>query len=309
MKILFMGTPDFAAEILKKLAEYHNVTAVISQPDKPKGRGNKLQPTPVKEFALSRNIPVYQPESIKDPEFQKTLKKIEADIYVVAAYGQIIPESVLKIPPLGSINIHASLLPEYRGAAPIQRALMDGRDVTGVTIMYMEKKLDCGDMILKKEVKIEPSDNFGTLHDKLAQEGSKLIIEALKLFEKGKVKAEKQDERLSSYASMIKKETRIIDWSKSSDEIINLIRALNPVPAAFTNYKNDVFKIYEAEKAAKAYEGKCGEIMDIIPQKGFIVKTGSGALLIKVMQSKGGRKMNCSDYMRGHKIEKGIILN
>ena len=194
---------------------------------KPKGRGKKILFTPVKEKAIEHNIPVYQPKTLKDDDFIEKLKEINADIFVVAAYGQLLPETVLKMPKYGCINIHASLLPEYRGAAPIQRAIIDGKTKTGVTIMYMEKKLDSGDMLLKQEIEITPNDTYGSLHDKMSVVGASLIIKTLKLLSEGNLKAEKQDSSLSTYAYMIDKETGHIKWDKTSDEIINLIRGLN----------------------------------------------------------------------------------
>ena len=207
MDVLFMGTPDFSVLALESLIKEHNVKAVITQPDKPKGRGKKILFTPVKEKAIEHNIPVYQPKTLKDDDFIEKLKEINADIFVVAAYGQLLPETVLKMPKYGCINIHASLLPEYRGAAPIQRAIIDGKTKTGVTIMYMEKKLDSGDMLLKQEIEITPNDTYGSLHDKMSVVGASLIIKTLKLLSEGNLKAEKQDSSLSTYAYMIDKET------------------------------------------------------------------------------------------------------
>ena len=244
MKVLFMGTPDFAVPVLEELIKKHDVVAVVSQPDKPKGRGKKLQPTPVKVVAVENNIPVYQPERIKNEEFVEILKGIEADVYVVVAYGQILSQEILDIPKYGCINVHGSLLPKYRGAAPIQWAIINGEEKTGVTIMYMVKALDSGDMILKKEIDIDPEDTYETLHDKMAPAGAKALIEALDLIENGNVSAEKQDESRTCYASMITREMGLIDWSKSSKEIKNKVRGFNPVPAAYTNYDDEVIKIF-----------------------------------------------------------------
>ncbi len=307
MDIVFMGTPDFAVPALKALIEKHNVTAVISQPDRPKGRGKKLLPTPVKAAAEESNIPVYQPEKIKDEKFTDFLETIKADIFVVAAYGQILSERILNIPKYGCINVHGSLLPEYRGAAPIQQSILDGRKKTGVTIMYMEKALDSGDMILKREVDITDDDTYGTLHDKMAIEGAKALIEAIDMIEKGTAKPEKQDDSLSSYAHMITKEMGRIDWSKSSEEIRNKIRGFNPVTGAYTSFNDEIIKIYAADIVSGS-DGKPGEIIAVDKKKGFTVRTGSGALLIREIQAKGGKKMNTADYMRGHSIEKGNIL-
>lgn len=307
MDIVFMGTPDFAVPTLKALIEKHNVKAVISQPDRPKGRGKRLQPTPVKMIAEQYDIPVYQPERIKDSEFTAFLEGIKADLFVVVAYGQILSERILDIPKYGCINVHGSLLPEYRGAAPIQQSILDGKDKTGVTIMYMEKGLDSGDMILQKEIEISPEDTYGTLHDKMAPIGAAALIEALDMIQKGTVQAKKQDESLSTYAHMIKKEMGKIDWSRPSEEIRNKIRGFNPVPGAYTTLNGNVLKIYAADITCGS-TGKCGEIIHVDNKKGFTVKTGDSALIIKEIQAKGGKKMNTADYMRGHSIEKGNIL-
>ncbi len=307
MDVVFLGTPDFAVPTLKALIQKHNVMAVISQPDRPKGRGKRLQPTPVKIAAEESGIPVYQPERIKDEEFTAFLETIKADVFVAVAYGQILSERILNIPKHGCINVHGSLLPEYRGAAPIQQSILDGRTKTGVTIMYMEKGLDTGDMILKKEVEITPDDTYGTLHDKMAPIGAAALTEALDLIEKGTVKAEKQDDSLSTYAHIIKKEMGKIDWSRPAEEIRNKIRGFNPVPGAYTTLNDEVLKIYAAD-VTKGDKGSFGEIIDVDSKKGFTVKTGDGALIIREIQAKGGKKMNTADYMRGHSIVKGSIL-
>lgn len=308
MKVLFMGTPDFAVPVLEELIKRHEVVAVISQPDKPKGRGKKLQPTPVKEVAEANNIPVYQPIKIKDEEFVDFLEGIETDIYVVVAYGQILSQRILDIPKYGCVNVHGSLLPKYRGAAPIQWSIINGEEKTGVTIMYMVKALDSGDMILKKEIAIETDDTYETLHDKMAPIGAKALIEALEMIENGQVNAEKQDDALTSYASMITKDMGLIDWNKSSDEIRNKIRGFNPVPAAFTNYDSDVLKIFKAQIVEGYKNGDAGEILAVDKKRGFIVKTADSALLITEVQAKGGKRMSCADYMRGHEIEVGKVL-
>lgn len=309
MKTVFMGTPDFAVETLKALTKKHQVLAVITQPDKQKGRGKKLMFPPVKEYALENNIPVFQPEKISDKDFLQVLEGFNADIFVVVAYGQLLPEAVLNMPRLGCINVHGSLLPKYRGAGPIQWAIINGEEKTGVTVMYMAKSLDSGDMILKKEVEIDKNDTFGSLHDKMAIAGADACTEALELFEKGLVSAEKQDEGLSNYAPKITKETALINWENTSEKIRNLIRGLNPVPCAYTYYNEEAFKIWQAEEITdKSYAGRPGEIVDFINKGGFVVKTGDTALHITEMQAKGGKKMKTADYLRGHRVEKGIIL-
>lgn len=308
MKVVFMGTPDFAVPVLEALIKNHEVVAVVSQPDKPKGRGKKLQSTPVKAVAEANNIPVYQPERIKNDEFVDFLEKIEADIYVVVAYGQLLSQRILDIPKYGCVNVHGSLLPKYRGAAPIQWSIIDGEEKTGVTIMYMVKKCDAGDMILKKEIEIDSEDTYETLHDKMAPVGAEALIEALDSIEKGQAKAEKQDDSLSCYASMITRDMGIIDWSKSSKEIKNKIRGFNPVPAAYTNYGEDILKIFKVDILEGYDNGEIGEILAVDKKKGFVVKTGNGAVMVTEIQAKGGKRMNCADYMRGHEVEVGKIL-
>lgn len=307
MNIVFMGTPDFAVETLKKLIEKHNVIAVISQPDKPKGRGKKLVHTPVKQFALDNGIEkIYQPEKIRDENFVKELESLNADLFVVVAYGQILPESVLNIPKYGCINVHGSLLPKYRGAAPIQWSIINGEEKTGVTIMYMEKGMDTGDMILKEEIIIEPTETYKTLHDKMSIVGADALIKTLDLIESGNVTPEKQNDEEATYAPMITKEMGHIDWNNSSKDIINLIRGINPMPMAYTIYKDETFKISQAEEIL-GYDGNIGEIVDVT-KDGFIVKTKDSSIIIKEMQAKGGKRMKTSDYLRGHTIEKNIIL-
>lgn len=308
MNIVYMGTPDFAVPALEKLIKKHNVTAVVTQPDKPKGRGKKIIFSPVKELALKNNIEVFQPEKVKDENFIKQIEKLNPDIIVVAAYGQILNEKILNLPKYGCINIHGSLLPKYRGAAPIQWSIINGEEKTGVTIMYMEKGLDTGDMILKKEIPINKEDTYGSVHDKMSLVGAEAVIEAIEMIEKGNVNAQKQDDTLSSYAVMISKDIGHIDWNKNSNEIINLIRGLNPAPIAYTFYEDEVLKIWEAEQICCELEMKNGEIIDVMPKKGILVKTNDSAILIKEIQQKGGKKMSCPDYLRGHNIKKGTIL-
>ncbi len=307
MNIVFMGTPDFSVESLKRLKEKHNVVAVVSQPDKPKGRGKKLVNTPVKQFALDNGIEkIYQPEKIKDEDFVKVLKDLNADLFVVVAYGQLLSEQVLNIPKYGCINVHGSLLPKYRGAAPIQWAIINGEEKTGVTIQYMEKGMDSGDMILKEEIIIEKTETYKTLYDKMSIVGADALIKAIELIETGNVNAEKQNHDEATYAPMIYKEMGHINWNNSSKDIINLIRGMNPIPMAYSIYKDEVFKISEAEEVL-GYSGNIGEIVDL-QKDGFIVKTKDSAIIIKEMQAKGGKRMKTSDYLRGHSIEKGIIL-
>lgn len=307
MNILFMGTPDFAVDTLEALVEEHNVVAVVSQPDRPKGRGKKLQPTPVKAVAEEYNIPVYQPERIKDSEFCDFLETIDADLYVVVAYGQILSERILNIPKYGCINVHGSLLPKYRGAAPIQWSIINGDKKTGVTIMYMDKECDTGDMILKEEIEITPEDTYGSLHDKMAPVGADTLLKAIRLIEEGKAAPLKQRESEATHAPMISKNMGHIDWNKSAAEIKNLIRGFNPVPGAYTVYNGDNIKIWNCD-IVKGDKGENGEVTDIDLKKGFTVKCGENAVLITEIQAKGGKKMKTADYLRGHSIEIGTVL-
>lgn len=310
MNVIFMGTPSFAIPTLKSLiqSENHNVVAVVSQPDKPKGRGKKMLPTSIKEFAMENGINnIFQPTTLKDPDFINQLKSLNADIFVVVAYGKILPEEIFNMPKFKTINVHASLLPKYRGAGPIQWAIINGETKTGVTIMYIEKSLDTGDMILSKEIPINKDDTFNIVHDKLADVGAQALIEALDIINTGEFVAQKQNDDLATYAPLITKETRLINWNDTSENIINLIRGLNPVPCAYTNYKDSFFKIFSA-KEVDGYNGKIGEIVDVI-KDGFVVKTLNSALLITEIQAKDGKRMLTSEFLKGHNIEKNIILN
>ncbi len=308
MNIVFMGTPDFAVYTLKALIEKHNVVAVISQPDKPKGRGKKLQPTPIKIVAEENSIPVYQPERIKDDEFCDFLETINADLFVVVAYGQILSERILNMPKYGCINVHGSLLPQYRGAAPIQWSIINGDKETGVTIMYMDKECDTGDMILKKKFDILPDDTYGSLHDKMAPIGAEALIEAIDLIEADKANPEKQDNIKSTYAPMIQKSLGNIDWTKSAQEIKCLVNGLNPFPGAFTYYNDEVLKIWNCD-IISYNKGTPGEVVSVDKKIGFIVKCGEEGLLIKQIQAKGGKRMDSADYLRGHNIDVGTILS
>jgi len=308
MKIVFMGTPDFAVPILETLAKHHDILAVVCQPDRPKGRGHGVVYPPVKESALRLNLPVHQPEKVRGNDvFFEELKKLDADIFVVVAYGQILPTRILKIPPLGCVNIHASLLPKYRGAAPMQRAILNGDRETGVTIMYMDKGMDTGDMILKESMPINDCDRFAEIHDKMADLSCKCILDALKLIETGNAPRVPQDNNKATYAAMLSKDEGYVNWNKPSLEIVNQVRALDPWPGTYTYYDGQVLKIWEcsiwdsAEQSAKP-----GTVLE--SQGHLLVKTGDGALSITMLQAQGAKRMNTADYLRGRKIELGAIL-
>lgn len=308
MRVMFMGTPFFSVYSLKLLVEEgYDVTSVVTQPDKKKGRGHKMAHPPVYDYAFEKNIEIYQPENLKKENFEEILKAQNPDIIVVAAYGKILPEYVLNYPKYGCINVHASLLPKYRGAAPIQRCIIDGEEKTGVTIMYMEKGLDTGDMILKKEVEITRDDNYETLHDKLANVGTVALKEALKLIKSGNFTKEKQNDELSNYAPMIDKETAKINWSKSAEDIFNLVRGLYPYPKAYTTYDRKLFKICKAEVTDKKSNGKFGEITNVYKDS-FEVECGDFNLKVTKIQTEGKKEMEVLDYLKGNIIEKGKIL-
>lgn len=306
-----MGTPDFAAVILKGLIEAgHDIPLCVTQPDKQKGRGKKVQYSPVKELALEHGIRVIQPERVRgDKEFLDELKNAEPDISVVAAYGQILPEEVLEAPRFGSVNVHASLLPKLRGASPIQHAILEGDEETGVTIMQMGPGLDTGDMISKVTVKIRDS-NFSELHDRLAEAGSELLIKTLKDIEDGKASFEKQDDSLSSYAPMIGKQDGHIDFTKDPSEIINKIRAFDPWPGAFAYFgeNDDAMKFWKAEPSDKETAASDAGRIIAVDADSFTVSCGGKALKVTEIQVPGKRRMSTSDYLRGHSIEKGLIF-
>ncbi|NLM14110.1 MAG: methionyl-tRNA formyltransferase [Epulopiscium sp.] len=310
MKVVFMGTPDFAVPSLQKLIdEKYYIAAVVTQPDRPKGRGKKMVAPPVKELAVKYDIPVFQPERVRNPEFIETLRSIAPDLIVVIAFGQILPKEILDIPTYGCINVHGSLLPKYRGAAPIQWAIINGEKITGVTTMFMDEGMDTGDMILKREIPIEPEYTAEDLHDIMAPVGAELLKETLDELIRGNIKREKQDENEATYAPMLKKENGLIDWSQPSCKIINLIRGLSPWPSAYTFYKDLMIKIWKAEVYNKTYEhNTTGEIVEIIKNKGLVVKTGDSSLLITEIQAPNGKRMTVEEYLRGHDIEQNTIL-
>ena len=303
-----MGTPDFAVPSLEALLTKHEVVLVVTQPDKPKGRGKKMVSTPVKACALEHGIPVLQPEKVKEPEFVEQLRSYEPDLIAVTAFGQILSEPILEMPKYGCINVHGSLLPKYRGAAPMQWSIIDGEKVTGITTMYMAKGLDSGDMLLKAEVEITDEDTFATIHDKMAVTGANLLLDTLDQLEAGTLERIPQDHDAATYAPMITKETGHIDWSKNRQDIINLIRGLNPVPAAYTIYEEEVLKIFGASLSdVQANSAANGEIVAVV-KKGFVVKCGDGCLLITEVQARGGKRMMTDAYLRGHAMKEGILL-
>ena len=309
MKIIFMGTPDFSVGTLEALVEAgHEVVLAVTQPDKPKGRGKEMQFTPVKECALAHNIPVYQPKKIREPECIEELKKYQADVCVVVAFGQILPKEILEMTLYGCINVHASLLPKYRGAAPIQWAVINGEKVSGVTTMQMDEGLDTGDMLLKAETEIGEYETAEELFDRLAVIGGDLLLKTIDGLEKGSITPTPQNDKEHTYAPMISRETGVIDWSKSAREISKLICGMNSWPLACTKYKDGILKIVSARVCDENSDKEAGEILALEKGKGLKISCGEGTLYIVTAQFPNSKKMNVEDYARGHEIELGVVL-
>lgn len=301
--IIFMGTPDFAVPCLDKLHQNYNVTAVITQPDRPKGRGQHLAKSPVKVYAEEHNLPVYQPEKIKTAEFTEKLRQMQPDLIIVVAFGQILSQEILDIPKFGCINVHASLLPRWRGAAPIHWSIIGGDTETGVTTMYMDAGLDTGDMILKAKTVITPEMTTAQLHDALMMQGADLLIETIQSIENGTVSREKQDDSLSCYAKMLNNDNCRIDWKKSAQEVHNLVRGLNSWPIAYTTLNGKKFKIWQTKIVDADTTGKTpGQIIDLT-KKGIIVATGNGTIELLQIQPPNKAKMPASSYINGHRQE------
>lgn len=309
MKIVFMGTPDYAAAALEALiGAGHEVIAAVTQPDKPKGRSGELLPPPVKVCAEAHAIPVMQPRRIKTPEAVAELKEYHADIYVVAAFGQILSREILDIPKYGCMNIHASLLPKYRGASPIQHAILEGEEKTGITIMQMDEGIDTGDMLYQKELPIDARENYETLHDKLKLLGGEAIVEALSLLEQGKLLPEKQREDQSCYAPLIKKQMGEIDFSADASAIDRKIRAMTPWPSAYTGYRGKQLKIWRAEPVLEETSVHIpGEILRT-DRDSITVAAGRGALCIRELQLEGKKRVSAHDFLLGIRVQPGEIL-
>ena len=311
MNIVFAGTPDFAVPSLKKLSDQDeiNIKAVVTQPDRKRGRGKKLQHTPVKKESLKRNIQVLQPKNINSDDIINELNKMDLDLIVVVAYGQILSKELLELPEKGCINLHASLLPEYRGSSPIQQAILDGKDKTGVTTMFMEEGLDTGDIIYQQEVDIKASYNAGDLHDKLAKTGAKLLTDTVLDLQENDVPRIPQDESKSSYTGQLSKKDGLIDWTKSSQDIYYLVKAMNPWPGSFTYLNGKLLKIFEVEIIDNNTDLKPGSVVNADPDFGFLVQTGDGVIKINRLQLAGKKRMSSSDFLRGYDIEEGIQLD
>ena len=320
MRILFMGTPDFAQKSLEALYNAgHEIIGVVTNPDRPKGRGMKMIATPVKELAMEKGIEVYQPEKVRNNEdFIEKIKILNPEVICVVAYGKILPKEILDIPEKGCINVHGSLLPKYRGAAPIQWAIINGDDITGVTTMYMDVGMDTGDMILKKETKIGDDETTGELWERLAILGAEALVETLDLIENGNVKREKQGDDFSM-APMLNKNMSKIDWNKSAIEIKNLIRGLNPIMGTYSIIENKKIKFWKAKiinfdeyykmNGKKVEENENGTILLADSKKGLFIKAKDGVIEIIEIQGENSKKMLVYDFLRGNYIEKGYILN
>lgn len=308
MKVIFMGTPDFSVGTLEAILEAgHEVVLAVTQPDKPKGRGKTVQFSPVKEAAVAHGIPVFQPKKIRDPENIEELRKYKADIMVVIAFGQILPKEILEMTPYGCINVHASLLPKYRGAAPIQWAVIDGEKVSGVTTMQMDEGLDTGDMIMKEEVVLDEKETGGSLHDKLAAMGARLLVQTLEALENHTASFEKQGDSPTEYARMLDKKLGKVNWNENAVKLERLIRGLNPWPAAYTVWDGKTMKLWEAETKEEESGKKAGTISSV-EKDGFWVQTGKGQLKITALQIPGKKKMDAASFLRGYHIEEGIVL-
>jgi len=309
--IVFLGTPHFAVNSLKALVENHyNIKAVICQPDRPKGRGQASVLPPVKEYALNNGLKVFQPEKIKAPEAAEYLRQLAPDLMITAAFGQILSAENLKVPPLGCVNVHASLLPKYRGAAPIQWAIINGEKTTGITTMFTEVGLDCGDIILKKETEILENETAGELFERLAALGAQTLLETVRLIETGKAIRTPQNHSEATHFPMIKKQDAIIDFSKIAMAIHNFVRGMNPSPVAYTMLSGQVLKIYEANSTGQAIpqDTKCGQVVFADAKSGLLVAAADQLIELKSIQLPGKRIMDSKEFLRGHSIEAGTIL-
>lgn len=314
MRIIFMGTPDFAVQVLDALLKSeHEVIGVYTQPDKPKGRGKSMQYTPVKELALEHQLAVYQPVSIREPQVIEELKEQEPDAIVVVAFGQILPEAVLQIPPYGCVNVHASLLPKYRGAAPIQWAILDGETESGVTTMYMEKGLDTGDMIEQTVIPISSEETGGSYHDKLAAAGASLCLSTLNKMQAGTARRIPQDNTKSSYAHMLNKSMGNLDFHKPAAELERFVRGLNPWPSAYSQIQGKNLKIYEADVVLEETlleedrQMEAGTVI-AVDKKTFTVRCGEGALKLRSLQLEGKKRMDTAAFLLGYTVERGMKL-
>ena len=308
MRIVFMGTPDFAVPTLEVLIENHEVVGVVTQPDRKKGRGKKVQFPPVKEKALEHDIPVLQPDRIKDEAFLAELKAMNPDAIVVVAFGRILPEVILDLPPFGCINVHASLLPKYRGAAPMQWAIINGEKETGVTIMYMDKGMDTGDMLAKVVVPLDAKETGESLHDKLSVAGGPALLKVLDEIEAGTAVRTPQNDQDSTYAGMLTKDLGHIDWRADAVSIERLIRGLNSWPSAYTHYSDRTLKIWSADVTTETSQAEPGTVT-AVSRDSMVIACGSGSLILREVQLQGKKRMSVHDFLLGNKIETGMIFS
>jgi len=307
-RIVFFGTPSFALPPLEALTQGSDeVVAVVTQPDREKGRGRKMIASPVKEVALQKGLSILQPEKVKEVSFQEKLKGFGADLFVVAAYGQILPKTVLSLPKYGAVNIHASLLPNYRGSAPIAWAILNGEKKTGITTMLMDEGMDTGDILLQSEIPIHEDETTETLHDRLASLGAQLLSETLEKMKKGEIHPAPQDHSKATYAPMLKKEDGQIDWTKGAEEIDRQVRAFHPWPGAYTEWQGQILKIYKGEVRKGKAAGKAGTVLwvgtDLVE-----IETGKDSYLLKEVQLEGKRRMSVRDFLSGHRVSVGTVL-
>lgn len=304
MRVVFMGTPEFAVPSLKVVAQEHELLAVVTQPDRKQGRGQRVRFSPIKELALTYNVPIYQPERVATPEFVASLTELNPDIIVVVAFGQKIPTSILQLPPHGCINVHSSLLPKYRGAAPIQYAIINGETVTGVSTMYLNEGWDEGDIILQAEEPIHPEDTAGDLHDRLAEKGGQLLGETLRQIEVGTAPRIPQNHEEASFAPKLEKDDGLIDWHESAVKLCNLIRGMNPWPVAYFNYNGERIKVWQSKAVVASEKVASGKILRIDDQ-GIAVGTGDGILILQELQRQGSRRVSGRDFANGLRLEVG----
>lgn len=310
MRIVFMGTPDFAVGSLQALCESgkHEILAVVTQPDRPKGRGNKLLQTPVKEYALAQGLTVYQPQKVKTPEFVELLHELQPELIVVAAFGQFLSKEILELPKYGCINVHASLLPKYRGAAPIQYAIIKGEKESGVTIMQMDIGMDTGAMLDKVVVPIEENTTMGELHDALREQGAALLLEVIDKIATGTAVAEPQDNEQATYATLLDRSMEHIDWSKTAQEVHNLIRGFNPAPSTFTKLPNGKsLKIWGSKMTAKSSAAAAGTVIET-SKHSFFVACGEGVLEITEVQPESKKRMLAQVFLNGRGVQEGDLL-
>ncbi len=308
MDVLFMGTPEFAAPTLQALlGSRHDLRAVVTQPDKPAGRGRRLSAPKVKQLALAHEIPCLQPTALNDPTVEDALSALEPEVIVVAAYGKILPPSILNIPPMGCINVHASLLPKYRGAAPIQWAIINGETETGITIMLMDEEMDHGPILLQRPVPILPDETAGELHERLAALGPPCLLEALEGLEAGSLTPRTQDHAEATYAPMLSKEDGRLDWSEPAERVVNRVRGVTPWPGATTSLGGEPIKVWRASASSAEASGRPGEVV-AVGEDGLTVACGRGALRIEELQVAGRRRMAAASFLRGYPVAPGTIL-